>query len=110
MLWVSTQRFFIIFFGSCIIGVIGALTTAFVLKYLDFKKNPSLEISLMFISSYIPYTINTNSGPRRLIATEEPQHQFVELISLFPLRPMAAFIEEVDVLIGHILKAEGALW
>lgn len=57
LLWASCQRFFIIFLGSCMIGVIGALTTAFVLKHMNFKKNPSLEISLMFISSYIPYLI-----------------------------------------------------
>lgn len=57
LLWGACQRFFIIMFGSCMIGVIGALTTAFVFKKMDFQKNPSLEISLMFISSYVPYLI-----------------------------------------------------
>jgi sodium/hydrogen exchanger 8 len=57
MIWGSTQRFFIIFFGSCVIGILGALVTALVFKHTNFKKNPSLEISLMFISSYAPYLI-----------------------------------------------------
>lgn len=57
LVWGSFQRFFIIFFGSVLIGVIGALVTAIVFKYANFRKNPSLEISLMFIASYIPYLI-----------------------------------------------------
>ncbi|EFC42370.1 predicted protein [Naegleria gruberi] len=46
------------FFGSLIIGVVIALLSALIFKYLQFYKYPSLEITLMVITSVLPYFLS----------------------------------------------------
>lgn len=48
-------RFFMMFFASAGIGVAFALIAALLLKYVDLRKNPSLEFGMMLIFSYAPY-------------------------------------------------------
>ncbi|XP_075734807.1 na[+]/H[+] hydrogen exchanger 1 isoform X2 [Rhipicephalus microplus] len=49
------QRFFLVFFCSAAIGVIFALAAALLLKYIDLRKNPSLEFGMMLVFVYAPY-------------------------------------------------------
>ena len=48
-------RFFIVFFGSAVIGASFALLAALVFKYVDLRKYPSLEFGMMLILIYAPY-------------------------------------------------------
>ncbi|XP_022251245.1 sodium/hydrogen exchanger 8-like isoform X1 [Limulus polyphemus] len=48
-------RFCMMFFASAGIGVAFALMAALLLKYIDLRKNPSLEFAIMLIFSYAPY-------------------------------------------------------
>lgn len=48
-------RFFIVFFGSAVIGAAFALLAALVFKYVDLRKYPSLEFGMMLILIYAPY-------------------------------------------------------
>jgi sodium/hydrogen exchanger 8 len=50
-------HFTMIFFGSIAIGALLALFTALIFKYMNFRRFPSLEISLIFICCYVPYLI-----------------------------------------------------
>ncbi|KAG2379581.1 hypothetical protein C9374_006698 [Naegleria lovaniensis] len=45
------------FFGSLIIGVLVALLSALIFKYFHFYKYPSLELTLMVITCYVPYVL-----------------------------------------------------
>jgi sodium/hydrogen exchanger 8 len=53
----SFTHFITIFFGSSALGILIALLSALLFKHVDLRKFPSLEISLMFISCYIPYLV-----------------------------------------------------
>ncbi|RWS10234.1 sodium/hydrogen exchanger 8-like protein [Dinothrombium tinctorium] len=48
-------RFFIVFFGSAGIGAAFALIAALIFKYVDLRKNPSLEFGMMLVFIYAPY-------------------------------------------------------
>lgn len=48
-------RFFLMFFASAAIGVIFALTAALLFKYVDLRKNPSLEFAMILVFTYAPY-------------------------------------------------------
>jgi len=48
-------RFCLMFFGSSAIGVVFGLLSAMVLKFLDLRKTPSLEVGLIMCFSYLPY-------------------------------------------------------
>lgn len=49
------SRFFLMFFASAGIGVSFALIASLLLKYVDLRKNPSLEFGMMLVFSYAPY-------------------------------------------------------
>lgn len=49
------QRFLLVFFCSAAIGVAFALAAALLLKYVDLRKNPSLEFGMMLVFVYAPY-------------------------------------------------------
>ncbi|XP_052816436.1 sodium/hydrogen exchanger 8-like isoform X2 [Mya arenaria] len=51
----AVWRFLVMFFGSSLIGMISGLVSALLLKFLDLRKTPSLEIGLMLVFSYLPY-------------------------------------------------------
>ncbi|KAG0416465.1 hypothetical protein HPB47_006364 [Ixodes persulcatus] len=61
----GVQRFFLVFFASAGIGVAFALAAALIslhlgfdvhlLKYVDLRKNPSLEFGMMLVFVYAPY-------------------------------------------------------
>lgn len=51
------QQFFTTFFASAGIGVLFALTSALLLKYVDLRKNPSLEFGMMLVFTYAPYAL-----------------------------------------------------
>lgn len=51
----AVTRFIIMFFGSSLIGMITGLISALLLKFVDLRKTPSLEIGLMLAFSYLPY-------------------------------------------------------
>ncbi|GIY89038.1 hypothetical protein CDAR_93201 [Caerostris darwini] len=48
-------RFFLMFFASAAIGVVFALTAALLFKYVDLRKNPSLEFAMILVFTYAPY-------------------------------------------------------
>lgn len=50
-------RFCMMFFASAGIGVIFALISAILLKYVDLRKNPSLEFGMMLVFTYGPYAL-----------------------------------------------------
>ena len=43
------------FLGSAFLGVLTAVVTALILKHLDLRRTPSLELGMMLVFSYIPY-------------------------------------------------------
>ncbi|KAL9656631.1 hypothetical protein ABK040_002902 [Willaertia magna] len=51
------NHFLLSFFGSLSIGVLIGLLSSLIFKYFQFYKYPSLEMTLMFISCYIPYVL-----------------------------------------------------
>lgn len=51
------NQFFSTFFASAGIGVLFALTSALLLKYVDLRKNPSLEFGMMLVFTYAPYAL-----------------------------------------------------
>ncbi|UYV81192.1 SLC9A8 [Cordylochernes scorpioides] len=58
----GVYNFLVMFFASAAIGVVFALTAALIsftcqhlLKWVDLRKNPSLELGIMLIFSYAPY-------------------------------------------------------
>ncbi len=51
------NQFFTTFFASAGIGVLFALTSALLLKYVDLRKNPSLEFGMMLVFTYAPYAL-----------------------------------------------------
>ncbi|KAJ3661878.1 hypothetical protein Zmor_006256 [Zophobas morio] len=51
------QRFCLMFFASAGIGVVFALVSAVLLKYVDLRKNPSLEFGMMLVFTYAPYVL-----------------------------------------------------
>lgn len=51
------SQFFSTFFASAGIGVLFALTSALLLKYLDLRKHPSLEFAMMLVFTYAPYAL-----------------------------------------------------
>nr|CAG4638354.1 EOG090X03SL [Cyclestheria hislopi] len=50
-------RFCIMFFASAAIGVVFALISALLLKYVQLRKNPSLEFGMMLVFTYLPYAL-----------------------------------------------------
>uniref|UniRef100_T1J4W8 Sodium/hydrogen exchanger n=1 Tax=Strigamia maritima TaxID=126957 RepID=T1J4W8_STRMM len=48
-------RFCLMFFASAGIGVLFGLMSALLLKHVDLRKNPSLELGMIFVFSYAPY-------------------------------------------------------
>lgn len=51
----SFGSFLVIFSGSAAIGVVFALACALVLKYVELRQHPSLELGMMLVFSYAPY-------------------------------------------------------
>lgn len=51
------NRFCLMFFASAGIGVMFALVSALLLKYVDLRKNPSLEFGMMLVFTYAPYVL-----------------------------------------------------
>lgn len=43
------------FIGSASLGCLTAIVTALILKHLDLRRTPSLELGMMLVFSYIPY-------------------------------------------------------
>nr|CAG4634702.1 EOG090X03SL [Alona affinis] len=50
-------RFCLMFFASAAIGVAFALVSALLLKYVELRRNPSLEFSMMLCFTYLPYAL-----------------------------------------------------
>jgi len=50
-------RFSVMFFASAAIGVACALSSALLLKYVQLRKNPSLEFGMMLVFTYLPYAL-----------------------------------------------------
>ncbi|XP_046641865.1 sodium/hydrogen exchanger 8-like [Daphnia pulicaria] len=50
-------RFCLMFFASAAIGVAFALASALLLKYVELRRNPSLEFSMMMVFTYLPYAL-----------------------------------------------------
>lgn len=50
------------FVVSSLIGVSSGVFSAVVLKFMDLRKTPSLEVALMLIFSYIPYGLAEGLG------------------------------------------------
>lgn len=55
LVFYGVQRFFLVFFASAGIGVAFALAAALLLKYVDLRKNPSIEFGMMLVFIYAPY-------------------------------------------------------
>lgn len=55
-------KFCMMFAASSGIGIAMAITSAILLKYIDLRKTPSLEIALMLIFSYLPYGLAEGLG------------------------------------------------
>ncbi|KAH3769234.1 sodium/hydrogen exchanger 8-like isoform X2 [Dreissena polymorpha] len=51
----AVWRFLAMFFGSSLIGMVSGLVSALLLKFIDLRKTPSLEIGMMLVFSYLPY-------------------------------------------------------
>jgi len=51
------KQFCLMFFASAGIGVIFALISALLLKYVDLRKTPSLEFAMMLVFTYAPYVL-----------------------------------------------------
>ncbi|PSN33069.1 Sodium/hydrogen exchanger 8 [Blattella germanica] len=51
------NRFCLMFFASAGIGVVFALASALLLKHVDLRKNPSLELGIMLVFTYAPYAL-----------------------------------------------------
>ncbi|XP_060565414.1 sodium/hydrogen exchanger 8-like isoform X2 [Ruditapes philippinarum] len=51
----AVLRFLVMFFGSSLIGMVSGLVSALLLKFVDLRKTPSLEIGMMLVFSYLPY-------------------------------------------------------
>lgn len=51
----AVGRFFVVFFGSAAIGAAFAFIAALIFKYIDLRKNPSLEFGMMLAFIYAPY-------------------------------------------------------
>lgn len=51
------NRFCLMFFASAAIGVGTALLSALLLKHIDLRKNPSLELGIMLVFTYAPYAL-----------------------------------------------------
>ena len=47
---------------SSLIGITSGVFSAVVLKFIDLRKTPSLEVALMLIFSYIPYGLAEGLG------------------------------------------------
>ena len=50
-------RFCLMFFASAAIGVVFALASALLLKYVELRRNPSLEFGMMLVFTYLPYAL-----------------------------------------------------
>ncbi|XP_071817414.1 sodium/hydrogen exchanger 8-like [Apostichopus japonicus] len=55
--WGIFSAFFLMFVGSAAIGTLSGLTSAFLLKTVDLRSTPSLELGIMLIFSYLPYSL-----------------------------------------------------
>ncbi|XP_057291226.1 sodium/hydrogen exchanger 8-like [Hydractinia symbiolongicarpus] len=53
----SVIAFIKIFFGSAGVGVAFALISALILKHVDLRQHPSLELGMMVVFSYAPYEL-----------------------------------------------------
>lgn len=53
----ALNRFFMTFVASAGIGVVFALMSALLLKFIDLRKHPSLEFGLMLVFTYCPYVL-----------------------------------------------------
>lgn len=51
------NRFCLMFFASAGIGVVFALISALLLKHVDLRKYPSLELGMMLVFTYAPYVL-----------------------------------------------------
>lgn len=51
----AVGKFLVMFSGSAGIGIVFALTSALLLKHVDLRTTPSLELGTMLIFSYAPY-------------------------------------------------------
>lgn len=61
-------RFCVVFFASAAIGVAFALASAILLKIVDLRHTPSLEIGLMLVFSYLPYGLAEGLGLSGIMA------------------------------------------
>jgi solute carrier family 9 (sodium/hydrogen exchanger), member 8 len=53
----AINRFSLMFFASAGIGVLFALMSALLLKYIDLRKHASLEFGFMLVFTYAPYVL-----------------------------------------------------
>jgi len=51
----SMGRFFLMFFGSAGIGIVTALVSALLLKFVNLHNTPSLEYGFLLLFAYLPY-------------------------------------------------------
>lgn len=54
---IALNRFCLMFFASAGIGVVFALMSALLLKFVDLRKHPSLEFGLVLVFIYCPYVL-----------------------------------------------------
>lgn len=57
----AINRFCLMFFASAGIGVLFALMSALLLKYVDLRKHPSLELAFLLVVTYCPYCLAEGS-------------------------------------------------
>lgn len=57
----AINRFCMMFFASAGIGVLFALMSALLLKYVDLRKHPSLELAFLLVVTYCPYCLAEGS-------------------------------------------------
>ncbi|KAG5684168.1 hypothetical protein PVAND_013409 [Polypedilum vanderplanki] len=57
----AINRFCLMFFASAGIGVLFALMSALLLKYVDLRKHPSLELAFLLVIVYCPYCLAEGS-------------------------------------------------
>jgi len=68
MIGMAFLQFFINFFGSVLIGITFALLSALLLKFVDFRRYFTLEISVVIIFAYAPYLVSEAIGLSGIMA------------------------------------------
>lgn len=73
------ERFFLVLFGSAAIGIVFALLSALIFKYIDLRKNPSLEFGMIMIFIYAPYGLAEGahlSGNNTIVKQEAKKESY----------------------------------